>query len=279
MPADHLSRQGKQRRTPLHIAASGGNLEIVMAIVDNDDRLVTKTSIYYDGSIPIIIAAKAGNKDVVDYLYPITIREKGFLKTDSITTATFLTSLIFGDFYGEALDLLQKYPDLVLFKDIDGVTAMDALSRKPSAFKSSFPTIRSGIGTLEYYFQNFMYSLLDVHVGAENACWHTRRDVKNSFDANGESSQVPGCKHIYEEKLKHYKASVLLKEVWRLVSKISDLGHVDVEDVVVAAMFQATQNGIEEFIKEMINYCPQLISQFYPNSEVGSNYEGQTIFH
>ncbi|XP_043725903.1 ankyrin repeat-containing protein NPR4-like [Telopea speciosissima] len=221
-------------------------------------------------------------------------------KEDS-STATFLTSLIFGDFYEQALDLLNKYPGVVLIKDVDRVTAMDALSRKPSAFKSSFPTRRSGIGTLGYYFQNFMYSLLDVHVDAKNACCHTRGDVENSFDANGERTQgsficgkglslcfhglfqnalklVPGHEHIYHEKLKHNKATVLLKEVWRLVSEISDLGHVDIEDVVVAAMFQATQNGIVEFIQDIIDNCPQPLSQLYPKSE-GSDYEGQTIFH
>ncbi|XP_042513900.1 uncharacterized protein LOC122088651 isoform X2 [Macadamia integrifolia] len=307
-----LSRPDKDGRSALHIAASAGNLEIVKALVRKKEDLVKIRSEYYDDCIPVIVAARAGNKDVVNHLYKITVRREGFLTDDDSTSEPTRFSEIFDDFNGKALDLLQRYPKLVLIKDANNFTAIDALSRKPFAFKSSFPTKKSGFGTLGYYFQKFMYSLLDVHVNSKNACCHTRGDVENSLDANGERSQgrnmicgkglslcfhwlfqnalklVPGHKHIYEEKLKHHTASKLLKVALRLVSEVSDLGSV--EDVVVAAMYQATQNGIVEFIQEIINNCPQLLLQWYPQSDGsvdggqmkqsdGSDHGHQTIFH
>ncbi|XP_042514282.1 uncharacterized protein LOC122088963 [Macadamia integrifolia] len=68
---------------------------------------------------------------------------------------------------------------------------------------------------------------------------------------------MPGCKDIYEEKLRHNRASEVLKEMWRVVSQLDDL--TSVNNAVGSAMSKATQNGIVEFINEFINYCPQLL--------------------
>ncbi|XP_042515510.1 uncharacterized protein LOC122089853 isoform X2 [Macadamia integrifolia] len=294
MPADHLLRQDKYGRTVLKIAASGGNKEMVKAIVEKDEKLVM---IKGRGYIPIVHAAFASKKDVVNYLYPITVHQEANQKEDDGTDkerdqnrAILLTALIFGDFYGHALDLLQKYPRLLLTNEDTNWTAIEALAMKRTAFKSSLP-IKS-VGTFGYY---FIYSLLDVHADAKNPCWRTREDVEISFDANKDSTQenmmmycglystnciilqfckglwlrfhglfqnaliklVPGCKNIYEEKLKHYEASALLKEMWSLVSEVDDLTSVAVD--LASTMSKATENGTVEFIEECINKCPQLL--------------------
>ncbi|XP_042498044.1 uncharacterized protein LOC122076677 [Macadamia integrifolia] len=310
MPAHHLSRQGKDAITVLHIAAVCGNKEVIKAMIEKDENLVMIKSKYYHNRIPIMMAAIFGHKDAVNYLYPITIRQTEEVghhdhqmeedhSTDQereTTTIKLLTTLIFGEFYGQALDLLQKYQGLVLVKDVDNWTPMEALSEMPTSFKSSLPSKRSVGRLLGYY---FMYSLLDVQVNVKNAsCHHTKRgDEENSFDedddANGNSTQagnmtsrsrtnsiifqfvkgllflfrwlfqnaliklVPGCKNIYEEKLKHDRASELLKQMWRIVSKLDDL--TSVNKAVGLAMSNATRNGIVEFIEECINYCPQLL--------------------
>ncbi|XP_042496861.1 uncharacterized protein LOC122075768 isoform X3 [Macadamia integrifolia] len=303
MPTNLLSEKGKDGRTVFHIAAVDGKIEIVKAIVEKDEKLVMIKSKSYSGCIPIMVAAEAGNKDVVNYLYPITISQEGL-----------------------ALDLLKKCPHLLLTKDDFKLTAMEVLAMKHSAFQSSLPTKRI-IATLGYSFLN---SLLDIHL-PENACWRARRDEENSLDASGDSSNdkpmfgpisnypqllwlcfrrllqnalikfgeklkpnhpiiiiiiiiiiitliayiytlvVPGCRYIYDEKLKHYGASKLVKEVWRVISQHDDLQSV--KDVVVTAMFIATRNGIVEFIEECINNCPQLLMN------KGDKYKSQTIFH
>ncbi|XP_042495915.1 uncharacterized protein LOC122075047 isoform X2 [Macadamia integrifolia] len=311
MSTEDLSRKEKDyNRTVLHIAVVSGNKEMVKAIVEKDEKLVMIKSKFYRNRIPIAEAALFGHKDVVNYLYPITIhydqdhdhnidhdeeeREK--------TRASILTSLIFGDFFGQAFDLLKKYPRLILIKDYDDRTVMEALSARPTAFKSSLPT--KSVGTLGYY---FLYSLLDVHVDAKNECWRTRGDVEDSLTANRDSTQlgnmmmrgrlsthvfefckglwlrfhglfqngliklVPGCKHIYEEKLKHYGASELLKELWRkIVLELDNMNHV--ENVMVTSMFRATENGCFEFIEECINHCPHVLL----NLKIA---DGRTVFH
>ncbi|XP_043717998.1 uncharacterized protein LOC122665936 [Telopea speciosissima] len=89
---------------------------------------------------------------------------------------------------------------------------------------------------------------------------------------------VPGYKTIYDTKLKHHRAIKLLKEIWKLVSEIDELGPL--EDEAVEAMFLATELGIIEFLNEIIYNCPQLLSQTCPWFETEEpNNIGQTIFH
>ncbi|XP_042518614.1 uncharacterized protein LOC122091996 isoform X2 [Macadamia integrifolia] len=274
MSKEDLLRKEKDRdRTVLHIAVVSGNKEIVKAIIEKDEKLVMMKSKFYRNRIPIAEAAVLGNKDLVNYLYPITMRLDDNYKEDNTdygerekTRASILTSLIDGDFFGQALDLLKKYPSLILTEDYDDTTAMDALSKRPTSFKSSLPTI--SVGNLRYY---FVYSLLDVHVDAKNDSWRIRGDVENSLAANRDSTQqVPGCKHIYEEKLKHYEASELLRELWRkMVFELDELDSA--KNVITSAMFRATQNGCVEFIQECITHCPHLLSNL--------KFEGQTVFH
>ncbi|XP_043693302.1 uncharacterized protein LOC122643783 [Telopea speciosissima] len=112
MSVEVLSRQEKDGKTILHIASVSGNKEIVRAIVQKDAKLVMIKSQYYKNCIPIIYAAAAGKKDVVNYLYPITIHQdaKNHKEEDhhntgdderETTRAEILVSLIFGDFYGK----------------------------------------------------------------------------------------------------------------------------------------------------------------------------------
>ncbi|XP_042504430.1 uncharacterized protein LOC122081386 isoform X3 [Macadamia integrifolia] len=312
MPVEYLSKMDKSFKTAIHIAAMAGNKEIIKAMVEKDEKLVMLKSRYNEGYYPIIIGTWAGSKEVVNYLYPITIRQEGNQKEDHTgegekTKAGILTSLIFADFYGLALDLLHKYPSLVLTRDDSGWTAMKALSMKHTAFPSSLPT--KSVGTLGYYFMYSFGSVLDVHIDAKSASWCIRADVENSFNANKDNTQGPngepmsgpisnnypqllwlcfrrlfqntliklGCKHIYDEKLKHYEACKLLKHIWRLVSQLEvpKQNTMEMSDIFGAfgAMRRATKNGIVEFIEECINNCPQLV--LYPEN----SYNGQTIFH
>ncbi|XP_042496860.1 uncharacterized protein LOC122075768 isoform X2 [Macadamia integrifolia] len=304
MPTNLLSEKGKDGRTVFHIAAVDGKIEIVKAIVEKDEKLVMIKSKSYSGCIPIMVAAEAGNKDVVNYLYPITISQEGNQKEGhnderEKTKATILTSLIFGDFYRLALDLLKKCPHLLLTKDDFKLTAMEVLAMKHSAFQSSLPTKRI-IATLGYSFLNScsndkpMFGPISNYPQLLWLCF--RRLLQNALIKFGEKLKpnhpiiiiiiiiiiitliayiytlvVPGCRYIYDEKLKHYGASKLVKEVWRVISQHDDLQSV--KDVVVTAMFIATRNGIVEFIEECINNCPQLLMN------KGDKYKSQTIFH
>ncbi|KAJ4978701.1 hypothetical protein NE237_009481 [Protea cynaroides] len=320
MSAEDLSKQFLNSRTALHIAASDGNMEIVKAIVEKDNKLVTIQNFVM--CTPIMDAASAREKKVVNYLYPIaksqeTNRKEGERERPIVN---LLTCLIWCDFYELALDLLREYPSFVLFEDANGVTPIFALSKRPSAFRSSFASNRNGSGKLGYYWQKFMYSLLDIHVDAKIACWHIREDTENTIHTSGDSTRgnitcglctstnciifqfwkglwlcfrklcqnalklVPGCKNIYEEKLKHYQAHELLKEMWRI---LPDFDHVPaqheeyefvqtsqqhgvdgheknkvhgVEYKVVRVTQVAIKNGIVEFVEEIINYWPQLLS-------------------
>ncbi|KAJ4977861.1 hypothetical protein NE237_008641 [Protea cynaroides] len=270
MSVEDLSRRRKYRgRTALHIAASDGKIDIVKEILKKDEKLATIQSKTTNMSTPIMVAASANEEEVVEYLYPITISQlanpKEVYRRDERkrAMASFLNCLIYTDFYGLALDLLRKYPSLVLTRDANRRTTILEISRRPSAFPSSFPTKTSGNGMLGSIFQNCMYSL-------------------------------PGCMNIYSEKLKHYESSELLKEMWKLVpnpdlDNLDDLhnldldpalpkkekkGHHDsklVEDAVVEGLFVAIENGIVEFIEETIKNWPQLLLHYSVFHHVISN--------
>ncbi|XP_042489746.1 uncharacterized protein LOC122069742 isoform X2 [Macadamia integrifolia] len=328
-----VARQGKYQRSALHIAASDGNISIVKALVAKYEDQVMLKSEFYDYNIPITIAARAGNKKVVAYLYPITLKQdqadqkafqdqvdqKAITQQDKAdqkaedtkerdqTRAALLISLIFGDFFDLALDLLQKYSNLVLIEDANMNTALDALSMKPSAFPSSFPKAKpGGFGLVGYYLESTIYSLLDIDGEHINHC-PTGRDIENSSYASSDNAQgedritlrfckgqslwfhqlleralklVPSYETIYDLRLKHHRAVKLLKQIWKLISELDDLEVM--EDEAVEAMFRATELGIVEFIDEIIDNCPQLLAQTCP----WFNYEeeekgniGQTVFH
>ncbi|KAJ4979447.1 hypothetical protein NE237_010227 [Protea cynaroides] len=98
MSAEDLSRQNKTGRTTLHIAASDGNIEIVKAIVEPVRAGAKK-------STPVMDAASASEKKVVNYLYPITRSQEAHWKEDhpsewEIAIANLLNCFIWCDFYG-----------------------------------------------------------------------------------------------------------------------------------------------------------------------------------
>ncbi|KAJ4962332.1 hypothetical protein NE237_022271 [Protea cynaroides] len=169
MSAEDLSKQNKHGRTALHIAASDGNLKIVKAIVEKDKKLVTiQSGPSSMQTIPIMVAASAHKKNVVDYLYPITKSQEANRKEvypgeREKVRASLLNCLIWNNFYGLAFDLIHENPSLVLIKDMNkGVTIL-TLSIMPSAFPSSFSNKRSGSGMLGYHFQKFIYSCKYFH--------------------------------------------------------------------------------------------------------------------
>ncbi|KAJ4974134.1 hypothetical protein NE237_007308 [Protea cynaroides] len=102
MSTEDLSRQNQNGRTALHIAASDGNIEIVKAIVEKDTKLVTIQSIIM--CTPIMDAASAYEKNVVNYLYPITVSQEANRKEvypgeRERVRASLLNCFIWNDFH------------------------------------------------------------------------------------------------------------------------------------------------------------------------------------
>ncbi|KAJ4977839.1 hypothetical protein NE237_008619 [Protea cynaroides] len=195
MSAEDLSKQDKFDRTALHIAALDGNLKIVKAIVEKDEKLVTiQNKSSNMSTTPIMVAASARKSKVVSYLHPITLRQEANRKEvypgeREKARANLLSSLIFNGLFGLAHDLVRKYPSLVFTEDDSGCTPIYILSTKTLAFPSAFKPRRSGIMKLEHYIWLVLYSFLDADFHARKACWHKRGDAENSIHTNGDNAR------------------------------------------------------------------------------------------
>ncbi|KAF9599587.1 hypothetical protein IFM89_001083 [Coptis chinensis] len=135
MPPQDLEVKNNIGTTAFEAAVVRGIKEIVEIMVHKNSNLVMiRTS---KNVLPVVAAARSGNKDLVKYLYSMTPLSELSAET-SRDGVSLLTNAIVTDMYDVALDLLHHYPKLVLPKDYYGLNAISLLAKRPSAFPSGF---------------------------------------------------------------------------------------------------------------------------------------------
>ncbi|XP_043710177.1 uncharacterized protein LOC122659090 [Telopea speciosissima] len=140
-----LKRQNKEGKTALYIAASRGFTAIARELVDKDkNSLLIECDNETIPLLPLFVAAKYDNKEIVNYLYHETkkySREFYFkyaYKNDEKARlwlrqcASFLAHLIYNDDYDLASEIINDYPSLALTRSTDVETPLFALAQRPS---------------------------------------------------------------------------------------------------------------------------------------------------
>ncbi|KAL9291886.1 putative ankyrin repeat-containing domain, PGG domain, ankyrin repeat-containing domain superfamily [Arabidopsis thaliana] len=249
--------------TALTYAATGGIVRIAECLVNKCPGLVSVRNA--KEHIPIVVASLYGHKHLVQYLYSHTPLSDLDPCDDSDehkgkNGAMLVTNCIVDGLYCIALDLIQRYPKLAYTRDSDNDTAIMALAQTPYAFPS---------GTRLAFWQRWIYSCIHIEKinnPHEVNNHHHHHQYRNSQDHNS----------IQEKLMKHLK--YLFPRIIRRVYKLK-LGHAQAKEILDCicqeipkfdaaqqknaglnqALFKAVENGIVEYIEEMMRHYPDIV--------------------
>ncbi|KAJ0016965.1 hypothetical protein Pint_12265 [Pistacia integerrima] len=125
MTRPDLALMDHDGNTALLLAAGTGNVELLRMMLNKNETLAIIRSW---GMLPLQRAALLGHRDMVVFLYEITLDHD---LNDEDRIELFIT-FINTSFYDVALRLIERYPELAIVRDRSEETALHALGRKRS---------------------------------------------------------------------------------------------------------------------------------------------------
>ncbi|XP_031286066.1 ankyrin repeat-containing protein At5g02620-like isoform X2 [Pistacia vera] len=220
-----LSQKNTEGNTVLSVAAIVGNKEAAQMIMKEDKRRELFTAPNKSGRIPLIEAARHGQKEMVTYLMQFSSRYLTYATSTRFrddSDVSLVNLLIIAGFYDLALDLLKKYESLATMQLSTGESLLSAIAGKPSAFPSG-----------------------------------KRREPKfwGYVDIDDPPSHL---KEIQETKSTH---RIVLDLVRRLCEKITEDpdDYERVSSILKRPLLLAAELGVCEVVEEIINAFPDAI--------------------
>ncbi|GKV50666.1 hypothetical protein SLEP1_g57365 [Rubroshorea leprosula] len=264
MSKTDLEIQDMNGCTALSFAARSGK-KIAEFLVKENPQLPTIPN--KQGYIPIVGASASGDKDLTKYLYSVT--DKELLSPDGGKNGPrLLNYTIIGKMFDISLDLLRKYPSLAVTKDSSQGTPILILSNEPSAFFSGTGLgfwqclIYHRIKINEHSSSNDVSSSDDVRIPVPPQEQNEEKNIKMQTFSGLRALDLmllkfSGIKQIYDLKLIHTHSLAFLE---RMCEHIASLNRKEsAAGQVYDAFFQATKNGMEEFVVAMLKARPHLI--------------------
>uniref|UniRef100_A0A6N2KM54 PGG domain-containing protein n=1 Tax=Salix viminalis TaxID=40686 RepID=A0A6N2KM54_SALVM len=132
-----LKIANKRGNTPLHLAASTGNIKMCSCIARKDPSLVGVCN--HDSETPFFSAALHGKKDAFLLLHSICGVDKGRLYYRRKDGETILHVTISGEYFDLSFQIIHLYEELVYYVDHRGTSPLHLLASKPTAFRSGCP--------------------------------------------------------------------------------------------------------------------------------------------
>ncbi|KAJ1427260.1 PGG domain [Sesbania bispinosa] len=130
-----LNIRNSKGKTPLHLAAELGNVDICNSIAKRDPKLIL--CVNFEGETPLFLAAVHGMKDAFFCLHGYLQNKDDYSPCIKSNGDTILHSTISNEYFGLALQIIHLYPNLVDFVNEDGLSPLHILAMKPNCFKSS----------------------------------------------------------------------------------------------------------------------------------------------
>ncbi|GLT78811.1 hypothetical protein SLA2020_503360 [Shorea laevis] len=243
MSETDLQIQDMSGSTALSFAARNGK-KIAECLVKKNPSLLTIPD--QEEYIPIVRACASGNKNLTKYLYSKTPKE--FLSPDGGKNGhCLLNYTIIGKMFDISLDLLRHYPSLAItYSPSQEDSPILTLSKESSAFFSG-----SGLG----FWRRLIYQ--SIKINKHSSSNDVRIPVTHQDQNEGKNIKMQGIKQIYDLKLIHTRSREVLK---CMCKHITTLDHKEsAAGQVFDALFQATRNGMEEFVDEMLKAKPHII--------------------
>ncbi|XP_028794549.1 ankyrin repeat domain-containing protein 27-like isoform X2 [Neltuma alba] len=136
-----LGSKNDRKNTPLHLAATMGNVEMCRKIGGTDPSLITRRNIA--GETPLFLAALNGRKEAFLWLHYLYVASHRISSTDVAhcirdNDDTILHCAIEEGHFDVAVEIVHLYKDLVrrMRRNKEGLSPLHLLAAKRSAFKS-----------------------------------------------------------------------------------------------------------------------------------------------
>ncbi|XP_059595547.1 uncharacterized protein LOC104880330 [Vitis vinifera] len=134
---DVLKIGNEEGDTPLHLAASIGNVQMCNCITAKDPNLVGVRN--REAETPLFMAALHGQKDAFLFLHGMCEISEHLYYTQRHDGRTILHCAISREYFDLAFLIIHLYGDLVDSVDENGLTPLHLLASKPTAFRSGTP--------------------------------------------------------------------------------------------------------------------------------------------
>ncbi|KAL2539820.1 Ankyrin repeat family protein [Abeliophyllum distichum] len=268
MLPDDLAIKDSSGSTALHTAAHVGNIEAATLLIQRNPNLAIVLN--NDNELPLHVAAKYGQGEMVLHLLPITKEDAEPKPFEEESGAKLLCGLIDSGLYDIALSFLQQYPKLSSASSPVEPSPLESIAREPSAFRS---------GARLNICQRLIYSCLPAKLEELHSQNHSGDienpticiSVKDKVHAvfwRGAAKIVPLIKDVQEKKKKHYQALQLVK---CLCSEIVKLDYSKANALLEPPLKLAIRFGIYEVVEEILVSFPSAV---YHESE-----KKQTLLH
>ncbi|KAL6335113.1 hypothetical protein AAG906_026493 [Vitis piasezkii] len=134
---DALKIGNEEGDTPLHLAASIGNVQMCKCITDKDRKLVGFPN--SKAETPLFLAALRGQKEAFLFLHGMceSSERHDYCRRDD--GRNILHCVIDEEYFDLAFQIIHQYRDLVDSVDENGLTPLHLLASKPTAFRSGTP--------------------------------------------------------------------------------------------------------------------------------------------
>ncbi|KAK8630687.1 hypothetical protein V6N13_079468 [Hibiscus sabdariffa] len=134
-PRKALETRNVQGNTPLHVAASLGNVRMCLCIVQVDPSLLEIKN--NAGETPLFVAALHGKKGAFLCLNSYCqTQEEGYSYCRRNDGENVLHCAIAGDYFDLAFQIIYLYQDLINYVNKNGISALHLLASNPTAFRS-----------------------------------------------------------------------------------------------------------------------------------------------
>ncbi|KAK1558665.1 hypothetical protein Q3G72_005233 [Acer saccharum] len=185
--------------TPLHTAATLGNVKMCKCIAEVDKKLIGARN--KDSETPFFMAASHGHKLTFLCLHSLCEPGKGYDYSRRNDGETILHCAISGDYFDLAFQIIHHYEELVNKVNERGISPLHLLATKPSAFRSG-----SHLGRWNEFIYHLMHRALDCmfdNQGKPLASEAEDRPTQRSFDNEGNPMPISDAENPCEGANQH----------------------------------------------------------------------------
>ncbi|KAG6628717.1 hypothetical protein CIPAW_14G032400, partial [Carya illinoinensis] len=278
MSARSLEMKDSDGYTALTTAAVLGNWPMVNCMLDKNSDLIS-TRVTEGNNLPVVMAIDFGQIEMARRLYyHYRIPDKEWIpEYDDRNGATLLTCAIYAGTLDIALDLIKRSPRLALAIDNYEESPILALA----SMRQFFPS-----GNQLGFWKQPIYSRMDIPSAtptSDEALFNVSNGKQcQSNQENQNNISVPsatccylgsrvldflGITQLYGTKKIHVQSNELLSQMCHVISESNTKQLVD--GLVCTAICRAAENGIVEFVYEMLNTNRTLI--LWAQDENGRN--------
>ncbi|KAJ8647548.1 hypothetical protein MRB53_000571 [Persea americana] len=120
--------------TPLHLAAAHGHEETCRSIIEEAPEMGAARNV--DGETPIFVAALSGSKKAFSTLSSMLTDAKDIALVRRNDGDTILHCAVSGEYFDLASEIIERFSQLVYYRNERGLTPLHILANNPSAFRS-----------------------------------------------------------------------------------------------------------------------------------------------